>query len=344
MLYRQGTREQIALAYAIRKASEMPRADARTLARVRKGGRFAFSGNNKTMKKICEHFNFAISYAKMKEDSREARDIDMRVRAYIGYADPAGLKMTQREREDARIAHRRAEYNRSVQKGMRDALVSACDYSAHTYTQANSRWAGGERYNSVSVGKTADAWGEADRRWSENGKWSGNDSCLTFQIEQDSVDTIIAHNIQIVAGLVTLSAQKIAPRVFRAAWVKQGRGFDLTVARGFIIYDHHVESTREAPTRAMIKKVRAMRSQTAANLRAKRIDEATLRSVYVQLSDSIEAGNCESQTSMFRDDLYRKYNIQGEAAVRADIVLAFAKTRHQEQFAMRAIAHAKVNH
>lgn len=206
----------------------------------------------------------------------------------------------------------------------------------HTYRVANSRWAGGKHSIEVEfAGSPQDisARGDSVREWSSNGKWSGNNSVHRYKITRR-----VPTELLVVGGLVTLDAEPVGPREYRAAWAEQGRGFDLNIIRGFIIRGFHVRGNNLARARKVAGTARAKTLTTRLAQRAQRNADRKLNTVWVSVDDSLRAGNCNSATQQFAAKVKAELGSVGElGAVRADVLLGL----RSDHYARRAVAAAQ---
>lgn len=129
----------------------------------------------------------------------------------------------QRERRDNLLSRTRAAVTAAAEGGL--------------YRISQSSWAGGEHTTHVRFGIPS-ASGESHRAWSRNGKWSGSDSEHTFVVPETWLADVQERGLAVVGGMLTLAAEPVddvdGVEIFRASWVKQGRGFDLNVVHGYL--------------------------------------------------------------------------------------------------------------
>lgn len=129
-------------------------------------------------------------------------------------------------------------------KGLEDYL--AAEYSVAEYRKSRSRWAGGDHCVSVSVHRgtgPVDCSGCADRVWSGNGKWSGNDSVHRFRLSEIAALRVKRYGIPVVDGHAIMDAVVECPLLrrskncffLRVRYAKQGRGFDIYPADGWVV-------------------------------------------------------------------------------------------------------------
>lgn len=195
--------------------------------------------------------------------------------------------------------------------------------SAWPYRRSKSRWAGGDHVVSVTIADSVPvAHGETRRAWSKNGKWSGTDSRATLAITARAVAEFGERGL-IVGGLVTLDAERVGPREYRAVWAEQSRGVSLRSVHGWIIRGYHVtaNSLEQARARAAIARRPALAAALAWRASSRR-DSAALRHVWVGTTDSIAAGNCPAGTDQARRRVLVALRADGDVgAVRADWLL-----------------------
>jgi hypothetical protein len=203
------------------------------------------------------------------------------------------------------------------------------------FKMATSSWAGGTTYDSVTISTTPRASGRTDRVWSSNKKWSGNDLHRHVAVMPAWRRQVQARGIAVLDGMLTTHAELVRDidgvEVYRASWVRQGRGYDLMAESGHIAYHrasgttYHLKGSDPAKAAAGLKRklkaqaipagvrdaARSERAQKrqerqAAKLarlveRLARWDLAGVEDVEVRRSDSLRAGNCVSGTAAFID-------------------------------------------
>lgn len=206
------------------------------------------------------------------------------------------------------------------------------------YRKSNSSWAGGEHFENVHAVRhgQGECSGSSERVWSANGKWSGNDSTVTFRIEETVPDHMV-----VVGGLVTLAAECVGVREYRATWAEQSRGFDLKAVDGFIIRGHHVRGNDLNKARVSAATARRATLATRIADRQKRSTqrahdrELNLNTVWVTMADSLAVGNCVPATTAQAQRI--KELLGGNVgAVRADVLLKI----RDDYYVRRAIARA----
>ncbi|MFL9922595.1 hypothetical protein PQR75_46795 [Paraburkholderia fungorum] len=190
------------------------------------------------------------------------------------------------------------------------------------YRYSTSSWAGGEHSVKVRLTDAPTAFGESERVWSANRKWSGSNSSAKLGITARCLRELGTGLV--IGGLLTLDAERIGPREYKAVWVEQGRGFGLKVVQGWLIRGHHVTGGTEMAARRKVSAARTARRDTLLAARSRYrmgADCQDLASVTVTLDDSLVAGNCRSGTSSFVKRF--ESQIAGRSAVSGAELLAW---------------------
>lgn len=133
-------------------------------------------------------------------------------------------------RLDDRRREQKEEYHARIRRHVQE-VVFAC------YRFTISSWAGGEHEAEVVVGDHVSASGGSERAWSKNGKWSGRNSWIRIRVREDWLDRVYARDLERLDDMLTLDAefiQGVGPELYKAAWLEQGRGFDVKVVYGYI--------------------------------------------------------------------------------------------------------------
>ncbi len=185
-----------------------------------------------------------------------------------------------------------------------------------------SRWAGGNHSVTIKIGDMPGATGGATRAWSQNGKWSGNDSYahLTCTIRA----LCFFPTLRTKDGSIILDAEKLSHRAYAVTWIRQGRGFGLKLVKGYLIRGHHIKATSLQQAQ---KKVQSLRKIGAEKLIASRhslqmfkVKSGDLSKIWVGVDDSLKAGNCLSQTIAYLHTLCAKAEAE-IGGIRADHLL-----------------------
>jgi hypothetical protein len=174
-----------------------------------------------------------------------------------------------------------------------DAIASNLEYD-WPFRQSQSSWAGGEHSVSVSLGASPYANGHSEKVWSDNDKWSG---------------TII------------LDAKRTGPREFEVAWVRQSRGVELAVEHGYLIRGFHCKAASLKAARKKAAAARRAQLESAIRIRANRKGYRDFRTIFIDMADSLQAGNCAEISKQFANQVWRSIDASGPCAVRADVVL-----------------------
>lgn len=279
----------------------------------------------------------------------------------------AGAKTIVAEREARREARRAAEAARAAQPGrtLRRAEERAearrAAILARTAPLVAEAFAGLYRTyretTSVRFGEPAVSV-QTTTKWVSGRRGFGKvtDSQTTdLRVPETWIDDVHGRGLDYLDGLLTLSAELVEVcdgiEVYRATWVRQGRGYDLTRERGMIA--RHVASgttyhstasdsrgmfcprkaiaglRRKMTAQGVPAEVRAARSREAAERRASRRaaqlgrllervarwDLDDIRDVVVTRADSIRAGNCEPGTDQFIDRVFPDRSYDSSATI-----------------------------
>jgi hypothetical protein len=177
------------------------------------------------------------------------------------------------------------------------------------YRTASSRWAGGDTIVTVRRGNAPSASGESRRVWSDNGKWSGQNALLTVTVALDWRSAVQGAGLAVIDGELTTHATPTSADCWEGAWVKQGRGFDLTVVRGHIIRAANgrlYKSATEAAARGKARKAEGKLPKTTARqvaLAVKPISEAAAQAADGALDSTDRAMLRDALVEAGRDDL-----------------------------------------
>lgn len=169
------------------------------------------------------------------------------------------------------------------------------------YRRSASSWAGGDHNVYVQLSNEPDAACYTESAWSKNGKWSGTNSIADLRITQRCIDAL-GENL-LIGGLITLDAEVIAPRTYRATWLEQSRGVSLKIVQGWIIKGHHCTAKTLEKAQKQVAKARASQVLAIFNNRAalRKLDftHFPLHQIMVTRGDSLNAGNCIPGTDSF---------------------------------------------
>jgi len=208
------------------------------------------------------------------------------------------------------------------------------------YRQSESSWAGGEHSVVVRIADSPDAIGTSKRVWSANGKWSGNNSTAHLIITERCLHELGANLV--IGRLVTLDAERIGAREYKAVWAEQSRGFGLKVVEGWIIRGFHVAGGTEGAARRKASTARRTRLDAllAARKRYRLGDDShDLASVTVTPFDSLASGNCRAGTNSFIKRFDRQ--IAGRSSVSGAELLAWRDDSHTRAALSAALARTR---
>lgn len=215
---------------------------------------------------------------------------------------------------------------------------------AWAYRRAESRWAGGAHIIRVRLDDEPQSICHTERVWSKNGKWSGNNSHAVLKITPAALDCLGVDGL-IIGGLITLHAEQVGPREYKAVWARQSRGVSLTEQAGWIIRGYHSTAKTLDQARKQAAAARKKAVDAALQLRARRLmvahEAENYKSVFVSYDDARAAGCCVPGI----DNVTRriKNSIGPVAAVRGDVLLRMA-TPSEYSYALRAVEAARDRH
>jgi hypothetical protein len=224
-----------------------------------------------------------------------------------------------------------------------DTRVALC-YD-EMYATPSGSWAGGDTTVSVSFTDSPFAVAETVRAWSDNRKWSGNNLSVRLGITRRTILSMGARNV-IQGGLITLDAEQIGVREYRATWAEQHGKLGLKMVQGWIVRGYHSTARTLEQARKQAAKARAEQAAQAIIVRSKRrSEESTIRAaanVFVSVQDSLAAGNCLPGTDAVARVVRRE--LGGDVgAVRGDVLLSLVGAVDRQR-AIRAIEAARINH
>lgn len=193
---------------------------------------------------------------------------------------------------------------------------------------------------SVGISDTCGAGGSSEKVWSRNGKWSGTNSYCSLRATYRALKYF--PSLQSNDGSIIMDAEKVGHREFKIKWVGQARGFDLKLIDGFLIRGYHIKGTNLKTARRKVVEARKIGAENLANARIKarsrRYEINKLMGVWVGIHDSLNAGNCSSETETFRAKLEKRFN-RKVYSIRADKLLKI----RDDIFTRRAVAIAVAN-
>lgn len=131
----------------------------------------------------------------------------------------------RRARVDARPIAERLEM---AQHRKRAGLVDKC------YRQTTSSWVGGRRGIEIGVGLEPHALGKSEMVYHPTKIRSGTNSHLHVVFSPSWHPDVELAGLAKIGRMVTTHATEIENGLWEAAWVKQGKGFQLHAERGYI--------------------------------------------------------------------------------------------------------------
>lgn len=174
------------------------------------------------------------------------------------------------------------------------------------YRIAHSKWAGGYTEIDLKFDSKPSADSRAVKVWSDNGKWSGTDVTFHLNIQPHwRRDILRVPGFADAGGLITTHATLVEENLWQASWVRQGRGYDVSIESGFIFRDEEgnfcygktAQSAKAVATRR--RKAKSAEERMGDRLRnILTASELTKQfgDIVVRRSDSIRAGNCKEGT------------------------------------------------
>ena len=136
-------------------------------------------------------------------------------------------------KEAEKAAAEKAAREKALEKVFLGAL-SSC-----SYREAQGRWAGGDHTVNFLVGSEVRCSGCSHRVWSDNGKWSGLDSFVSFSVLPSWKEDVFEKGIATVLGEMVLDAQCMESGngwdLFFCSIAHQSKGFALVKKDGFIL-------------------------------------------------------------------------------------------------------------
>jgi hypothetical protein len=109
-------------------------------------------------------------------------------------------------------------------------------FAHYPYRVSESKWAGGELKVHVKISKAESSFSAGSVRvWSDNGKWSGNDTVATLNLNN-------AETFDVIGGLLTIYKRaECKHTVKQCKWFEQGIGFTVKEKKGWLVGGYHVE-------------------------------------------------------------------------------------------------------
>ena len=114
-------------------------------------------------------------------------------------------------------------------------------YRECSYRRAESRWAGGDHSVTINIVASGleSASGQTERVWSDNGKWSGNNSEHVLAVSLRWRLDVQRRGIAVVDGLLTLAAEPLpelraGEEAYLVCYVRQGRGVSIETSHAVL--------------------------------------------------------------------------------------------------------------
>jgi hypothetical protein len=197
------------------------------------------------------------------------------------------------------------------------------------------------QYNRVCIKKTniCGYWDNAEE-YAKSSKYKAIHGDLRFTLTaKELIKT------KIVGALITIINQRIAGDLFSCDWISSKGSkqyFELIRVPGYIYKDYHFQASSIKEAKEIVKERRIKLANKAKLEKAEKeinklAEQMEFNKVFVELNDSINAGNCLSGTKNFAKNHNIDLNITG--AVRADFL--FDNRNGSEVFVLRAINSAK---
>ena len=157
----------------------------------------------------------------------------------------------------------------------------------------------------------------------ESGKWDGYPPRRRKALEMhycfNSIKNVINKDRLIIDGMITLSLKKVKSGipgviVYKAEWLKKGRGISAEFVKGYIAeykgFFFHTNTKKDAEIKVVAKRKRAITNKRKARILA-RIRKHQLEKIFVTRQDSIDAGNCAPGT----DNWINRHNLQDRESI-----------------------------
>jgi hypothetical protein len=172
-------------------------------------------------------------------------------------AELARIGQVRQSRFAATFVQDTAPLRQRAEAHVRQAVLAA--YHECGYRRAKSRWAGGNHAVYVAVSAHPYARGEGTRSWSDNGKWSGNDSIHRIGVTLRWRLDVQVLGLAVVFGCLVVEANYVEPGIYDILVARPGRGFELQTDRCFAArrYDgtwaatHGIATARRMAKRAV---------------------------------------------------------------------------------------------
>lgn len=203
------------------------------------------------------------------------------------------------------------------------------------FRRARSKWVGGSHEVHVRISDEPSGYCYSDLVWARKHRWSGRNSFAHLACTPRALE-LLGPGLTF-HGLLCMDVEELRPRVFRIAYLKQGRGFSLVLKHGWIVCGHLQTTDSLSDARARVGKLRT--GHARGLIQARSAEENLLRSIRVTVADSIRAGNCRAGTDAFRK---QHPALTRTGSIRADLLLALVASR--EARAAVAVAQQRATH
>ena len=122
------------------------------------------------------------------------------------------------------------------------------------YKVSTSSWAGGINEFDIDYSENHPTHGISEIAWSKNRKWRGTNGKFSIRISKTWLTSVYFKGIHHLGGMLTLEAKEIPGadgiRLFKAAWIEQGKGFNIHRQNGYIAEQegesYHASSAKSA--------------------------------------------------------------------------------------------------
>lgn len=200
------------------------------------------------------------------------------------------------------------------------------------------------QYNLLKI-KNTDLVGSYsnEQEYSKSSKYKASHGFMKFEMTAKEFQ-----KCEVIGGLITIFGKKVAKDLFACTWIQSEGNYGKTMCikkQGYIYKDYHFTASNNKDAISKVKK--AKQAEYERNLRNKQeaeykleLQNLPLTRVFVELNDSLYAGNCAPGTHNFAKMLGIDLSVIG--AVRADYL--YDNRMEFEGYVNRAINHAKMRY
>ena len=180
---------------------------------------------------------------------------------------------------------------------------------------------------SVAIGKpSASGYSEKGEQYSKNCTYRKTDVYHSVTVAP-GFSRLIKSDMIIVDGLLNVSCEQIDANTYRATWIRQGRGFEISAVSGYIV-KHPKYGTAHAKTLGAAKGILTQRKraeQVSHALKKIKTELENFRSngvadVTVRLCDSFRAGNCAEGTYQWLEKHFPDRNPKTDTATVRELI------------------------